>query len=226
MGFVTTPTEVTTAITDAFLGLLTLISAGYLFQFRRFNTRKILLWFWIMLFLAMGSILGVFVHGFLLLPVIYNLLWFLLYLSLGLAVGLFVVNATYDRWGLRTSRIMLPFMIVAGCIFSIVTQIIPGNFIVFIVYEGLGMLFALGVYLWLVLVERTSGALLITCGILVTIVAAIAQTIHTIKFTVIWQFNYNGLFHVIQMVGIVLLVAGVRRAILPHTVSNVSAVQQ
>src|SRR5436309_7550095 len=126
MELVTVPTELTTAATDACLGLLALISASYLFRFREFNSWKILLWCWIMLLLTFGSILGVLVHGFKLALTVHNLLWFPLYLSLGLAVGLFVVSATYDGWGLFISRLALPFMIVVGCIFSIVAQLIAG----------------------------------------------------------------------------------------------------
>jgi len=213
MELVTVPTELTTAATDACLALLALASAGYLYHFRRLNSWKILLWCWIMCLLALGSILGVFVHGFKLTPSIVNLLWYPLYLSLALAVALFVTNATYDGWGLRASRRILPFVLIAGCVFTIVAQLIVGNFLLFILYEGVAMLYALGVYLWLVISRQLPGASLITCGILLTIIAAIAQTINSIAFTVIWQFNNNGLFHLIQMVGIVFLVVGVRRSV-------------
>lgn len=213
MQLVTDPTELTTAATDACLALLALASAGYLYHFQRLNPWKILLWCCIMIFLALGSILGVFVHGFKLAPATFNLLWFPLYLSLALAVALFVANATYDGWGLPASRRILPFVLFAGCVFTIVAQLIVSNFLFFILYEGVAMLFALGVYLWLAISRQAPGAFLISCGILLTIAAAVAQTIHSIEFTVIWQFNYNGLFHLIQMAGIVVVVVGVRRSV-------------
>ena len=211
MQFVTVQTELTTAATDVFLALLALVSAAYLYHFRRLNPWKILLWCWIMSLLALGSLLGAFVHGFKLSSTIFNVLWFPLYLSLALAVALFVIIATYDGWGLPASRRTLPFVLIAGCVFTIVLQY-TGNFLLFILYEGVAMLFALGVYLWLVIMRKLPGAALITCGILLTIIAAIVQTNYSIKFTVIWQFDNNGLFHLIQMAGIVFLVAGVRRS--------------
>ena len=227
MQFVAIPTELTTAATDACLALLALASAGYLSRFYRRDSWKILLWCWIMVLLALSSILGVLVHGFKLAPTIHNVLWLPLYVSLALTVALFAANAIYDGWGLSASRRVLPFLLVAGCVFSIIAQLLAGDFLIFILYEGVAMLFALGVYLWLVISRRLSGASLITCGILFTIIAAIVQTIHSIAFTVIWQFNNNGLFHLIQMVGIVFLVAGVRRSVvLPGTVGNFSPVQQ
>jgi hypothetical protein len=180
-----------------------------------------------MFLLALGSILGVLVHGFKLAPTIHDLLEFPLYLSLALAVALFAANATYDGWGLSASRRILPFLFIAGCVFSIVAQLIAGDFLIFILYEGAAMLFALGVYLWLVISRRLPGASFITCGILLTIIAAIVQTIHSIAFTVIWQFNNNGLFHLVQMIGILFLVAGVRRSVLlSGIVRNFSTVQQ
>jgi hypothetical protein len=214
MEFVTAQTELTTAATDACLALLALVSASYLFRFRRLNSWKILLWCSILALLALGSVLGVVVHGFKLAPTTFNLLWFPLYLSLALAVALFVTIATYDGWGLSASRRILPFVLLAGCVFTVIAQLIVNNFLFFILYEGLAMLFALGVYLWLAISRRLPGVALITCGILLTILAAVAQTIHSIVFTVIWQFNYNGLFHLIQMVGIVFLVAGARSSVL------------
>ena len=226
MELVTIPTELTTAATDACLALLALASAGYLYRFQRLNSWKIPLWCWIMFLLALGSILGVFVHGFKLAPTIVNVLWFPLYLSLAWAVALFVTNATYDGWGLSASRRILPFVLIAGGVFAIIAQLIASDFLLFILYEGVAMLFALGVYLWLVIAKRLPGASLITCGILFTITAAIVQTIHSIVFTVIWQFNYNGLFHLIQMVGIVFVVVGVRRSVvLPGKVGKFSTVQ-
>ncbi len=213
MQLVTVPTELTTAATDGGLALLALFSAGYLYRFHHRDSWKILLWCAIMVLLALGSILGVLVHGFELAPTIDNVLWFPLYLSLGLAVALFVVSALYDSWGLFASRRALPFMLVAGGAFTLVAQLLVHDFLIFILYEGIAMLFALGVYLWLTIFRRSPGALFITCGILVTILAALVQTIHSIAFTLIWQFNNNGLFHLIQMVGIVLLVAGVRKAV-------------
>jgi hypothetical protein len=214
MQLVTVPTELTTAATDGFLALLALASAGYLYRSHRLDPWKILLWCGIMVLLALGSILGVLVHGFELAPTVHDVLWFPLYLSLALAVALFVVAAPYDGWGLSTSRRAVPLMLVAAGAFTLVAQLLVRDFLIFILYEGIAMLFALGVYLWLTIVRRSPGAFLITCGILVTILAALLQTIHSIAFTLIWQFNYNGLFHLIQLVGIVFLVAGVRKAVL------------
>jgi hypothetical protein len=48
-------------------------------------------------------------------------------------------------------------------------------------------------------------------GILVTIIAAVIQAIHTIKVIFIWQFDHNGIFHIVQMIGVVFLYKGLEK---------------
>jgi hypothetical protein len=213
MELVTAQNELTAAATDACLAVVALASAAYLYRLRKRNSWKIMVWCSVLFLLALGSFLGVFVHGFKLSSSVFNVLWILLYLSLALAVAFFATSATYDGWGLSASRRVLPFVFIAGCAFTIVLHQ-TGNFLLFILYEGVAMLFALGVYLWLVIMRKLPGAFLITCGILLTIIAAIVQTDYGIKFTIIWQFDNNGLFHFIQMIGVVFVALGVRRSVL------------
>ncbi|MGH8658414.1 MAG: DUF6962 family protein, partial [Gammaproteobacteria bacterium] len=46
-----------------------------------------------------------------------------------------------------------------------------------------------------------------------TIVAAAFQANRNIELTLIWTFDHNGVFHLIQMTGLVALVAGLRAAL-------------
>jgi hypothetical protein len=48
-------------------------------------------------------------------------------------------------------------------------------------------------------------------GILITIAAAGVQAGKLFAFTLIWPFDHNGAYHLIQMAGIVLIVAGLRK---------------
>jgi hypothetical protein len=48
-----------------------------------------------------------------------------------------------------------------------------------------------------------------TGGIALSIIAAVIQATGSIGFTLIWEFDHNGVFHLVQMPGIVLLAAGV-----------------
>jgi hypothetical protein len=51
-------------------------------------------------------------------------------------------------------------------------------------------------------------------GVLITIIAAVVQAGKAVRVTVLWEFDYNGLFHLIQITGVIVLTAGLRLALL------------
>lgn len=212
--FIDKPVEQTTAATDAVLALMALAAVFYILQIGQQQPWKAQLWAWAFGLLALASILGTIAHGFQLADATRALIWHPLYLSLGLLVALFMVGAIYDVWGQAVARRALPLMLVVGAVFFGITLLWPDTFTVFIVYEGVAMLFALGSYIWLAWQGRLDGAWWMVAGILVTMVAAGAQANKAILFTLIWQFNYNGAYHLIQMAGIALLLVGLRTALL------------
>jgi TctA family transporter len=81
---------------------------------------------------------------------------------------------------------------------------------VFVVYEAIAMLFALVVYVVLAARETLRGAAMMAAGVLVSIVAAAVQATGAVRFTLIWDFDHNGAFHLIQMVGLLFLLIGLR----------------
>ncbi len=46
-------------------------------------------------------------------------------------------------------------------------------------------------------------------GILLSLLAAAVQTRGTVAFTLIWPFDHNGVFHLIQLLGLVALLWGI-----------------
>jgi hypothetical protein len=95
-----------------------------------------------------------------------------------------------------------------GCGFFAVTRIFPGIFFVFIIYEGLALLFALAAYSWMASRGTLDGAVLMAAGVLVSLMAAGIQAVKKIKLKLIWVFDHNGIFHLVQGLGLVLLVMG------------------
>jgi hypothetical protein len=172
------------------------------------------LWTWIFGLLALSAALGAIVHGFKMSAKINALLWQPLNLTLGLTVGFFVVAVTYDLWGPPVVRWTLPLMIGVGLAFFAVTRIFPGTFLVFVVYQIAAMFFALVAYGWLAISQQLTGAGLMAAGILVTMLAAGVQVVKSVSFTFIWKFDHNGAYHLIQMLGLILLTAGLRAAFL------------
>jgi hypothetical protein len=55
---------------------------------------------------------------------------------------------------------------------------------------------------------------LMAAGVLVTIIAAAIQASGSVSLTLIWPFDHNGLYHLVHMVGALLLLAGLRAALL------------
>ena len=205
------PTEQTTAITDLILAVLAVGCAVYLNRIGDLARWKTNLWTAVLAFLAAAAALGAAVHGFQMAPAFQALLWHPIKLFLGLLVALFIVAAVYDIRGEAAARRLLPVMVLVGVGFFGITLIWPGRFLVFIVYEILAMLFALAGYIWLAGRGRLRGAWLMTGGILTTIAAAGVQAGRLLAFTLIWPFDHNGVYHLIQMAGIALIAAGLRK---------------
>lgn len=213
MSFINIPTEQTTAVTDAILAVIAIAGAVYLYRISQKSRWKTTLWIWLFVLLAISAILGTIIHGLEMPKVFKTLLWHPLYLSLGLLVGMFMVAVIYDIWGKAAARQALPIMAVVSVGFFGTTLIWRDNFLVFIIYEAVVMLFALGGYIWVTCRGHLEGAWLMALGIFVTIIAAGIQASKAFSFTFIWSFDHNGIFHLLQMVGIVLLAAGLRRAL-------------
>ena len=197
--------------------MLALGCVFHLLQIGQPDPWKAGLWAWAFGLLALAATLGTVAHGFKMSEATNLLFWQPLNLALGLVIALFVVGVIYDIWGLAAAQSALPIMLVVGVAFFGVTLLFPGIFLVFIFYEAVAMLFALGAYSWLTTTGRLPGAGWMAAGVLVTIIAAAVQATWDGKaqpLTFIWQFDQNGLYHIIQIVGVALLLAGLRAALL------------
>jgi len=197
--------ERVTAMTDIFMGLLAAYAASQLAQFSGFKSD---VWAWTFGLLAFSSFLGAVAHGFEMTQKTNDRLWMPINLSLGLALGLFVVGALFDLGGEALARKSMPLMLVVGFGFFLVTVWKPGTFMTFIAYEAVAMLFALGAYVYLLFEGSLSNAGWMVAGIFVTILAAVIQATGKAGKAIFWYFDNNGVFHLIQMIGIVLLLIG------------------
>jgi hypothetical protein len=199
------PFERMTAVTDIFMGLLSAYAAIQLVQLSGFKSD---VWAWTFGLLAFSSFLGAIAHGFEMTPKVNDRIWMPINLSLGLVIGLFVVGALFDLSGAVLAGKSLPLMLVIGFGFFLVTVWKPGTFMTFIAYEAVAMLFALGVYVYLLFTSTLPGVEWMVAGIFVTILAAVIQATGKAGNAIFWYFDNNGVFHLIQMIGIGLLMAG------------------
>jgi len=209
MGLNSIPAELTTAATDAVLAVLALVCIRWLAVRRSADPEKVTLWVLVLALLAVASALGAVAHGFDLSADTLWMLWQPLFLSLGLVVALFVVAAVYDGFGPAAARRLLIPALVVGAAFYLVTLVFPGTFMVFVLYEAVAMLVALVLYVRLAIRDREKWAWLMVLGIGLNIVAAGIQASGTVRLDLGVPFDHNGVFHLVQMVAIVVLVAGV-----------------
>jgi hypothetical protein len=203
------PAEQATAATDiilalvAFGGVLFLqwppVDAGGLWRIHVWSTAIGLI--------GLAATLGAVAHGLIFKAITHNRIWRVLNLALAFAVSLFVVGVINDLYGCAAARKTLPFMLAAGLGFYLTTLIYPGIFFLFIVYEGLALLFSLGAYLFLS-VAGEPGAGLMASGVLLSIIAAGLQARKSIAVTLIWKFDHNGIYHIVQTIGLLFLIAG------------------
>jgi len=207
------PTELTTAATDAILALVALYCIRLLGARRSADPAKVTLWILVLALLAVASVLGAVAHGFDLSSDTIYLLWQPLFLSLGLVVALFVVAAAHDGLGPATARrLLIPALVVGAC-FYLVTLLFPGTFLVFVLYEAVAMLLALGLYVRLALQTGERWAWLMVLGIALNIAAAGIQASGTVRLNLGVPLDHNGVFHLVQMVAIVVLVVGVGKSL-------------
>jgi hypothetical protein len=209
MKLVEDPAEQTTAVTDIILSLVA-FGGVLLLQWSPGNSGELWrmhIWSTAIGLIGLSAALGALAHGLILKPTFHNRISLVLNLALAFAVSLFVVGVINDLFSYELAKKALPFMLAAGLGFYLTTLNFPGIFFVFIVFEGLALLFSLGAYIFLAATGEP-GAGLMACGVLLSIIAAGLQTRKSILITLIWKFDHNGIYHLVQTLGLVLLIAG------------------
>lgn len=219
--FIDIPTEQTTAITDLILTMLAIAMIVSLLK-TGLNRDKLKTRIWVGAFgfLAFAAFMGFLAHGFQMSVQLNRILWQPLNLSLGLAIAFFVIGVMHDYMGNKVPNWFSPLIIFIAVAFYLFTLLQPGSFFVFIIYESIAMLFSLVIYIILAIRKKLKGAWLMAAGILITIVAAAIQASGAVFINLIWQFDFNGVFHLVQMIGLVFLWQGLRAALLALPVSN------
>jgi len=145
MKFISNPAETTTAVTDIMLALVAFGSIVFLrnLQLNSTGLWKINIWSAAIGLIGLAAALGATAHGLVLPRAFHRRIWLALNMALSLAISLFVVGVVYDLWGFEISLTTLPILLIAGLGFYLTTLIYPGIFFLFIVYEGVALVFAL-----------------------------------------------------------------------------------
>jgi hypothetical protein len=213
MQLIESPTERTTAATDALLAALALRYAAELVGYRRLHPWKAWIWAGVFGSVGVAGALGAVVHGLHMPEGRRAVLWRPLTLILGVTVALFADGAAGDLLGERAARRALPGLLLGALAFYALSQRLQRGFLVFIIYEAVAMLFALGAYARLAQGGRLGGAQQMAAGVLLSILAAAAQA-SSLRLTILGApFDHNGIFHIVQIAGLPLLAAGLRASL-------------
>lgn len=208
------PTEQTTAFTDLILGLV--VVGVFISIFRlpgNTSGTKTRIWLSMFAFLGVASFVGTFAHGFAMSHQLNFYLWQPINLTLGLVIAMFVAATIFDIWGPAAYRKTQLVLIGVAIIFYGTTLLIPGTFLTFIVYEAGAMLFALAGYFYLAVKNKMAGAWWFVAGILITIIAAVIQAVGKNGVVIFLGLDHNGVFHLIQLFGVLALLNGFKRSI-------------
>lgn len=213
-----TACEQTTAITDAVLAIQAIAIRFYLGRVPTRQTFHAGIWSWILTLLAIASLLGAVAHGFEMSASMNATLWMPLYLALGGSVALFAVAAVSQTGNDELARRCLPFAVGVSAVFFALTQFWTDSFILFIIYEAVTMVVVLVLYVSCIWRPRARrGAVVLAMGVLVGLAAIVVDTQHTLRFTCIWTFDNHGVFHLVQMLSLILLSIGLHQS---HTNSE------
>jgi hypothetical protein len=210
--FTDSPTEMTTAITDVILAAQ---SAAAIYVIRRKTVTRPMwtqVWAWVFALLSIASLIGAAAHGLEMAASIESAIWSPAYLALGLTMALFVIAAITMSVGHEKSRrFLLPAVMVAFAFFTI-TQIWSDSFLLFVIYECIAMAVSLTLYTMCFWQRKAKGSGYLATGVLVGILAAVIDTQKTIHVALIWEFNNHGVFHLVQMIRLLLLTIGLYRS--------------
>lgn len=206
--------ERVTAVTDFMMAVVAFIGVVQIRRLHHLATWKVDLRTAIYGLFIFAAVMGTYHHGLQLSETAYNNSWTAIFLSLGIMVGLFVVGVAFDLFGVALARKLLPVMVVVALAFFGYSWTQGQDFSLFIMYEALALLSAMLGYAWLAF-RRRPGGLAMALGVLITIVAAGVQATGAISYTLIVPFDHNANYHIIQIVGVLFLTAGITQSVRP-----------
>ena len=220
--FIESATERTTAATDLILAFEFLLFAIF-FVTSASDNKRAASWSISFLLLAGAFLIGAVAHGIQMSEKTNMLLWLLLAgcSAFGLA---HLVSASVGEWKRAWYKKSVIGMSLAAIIF-VGTTVKLSSFTIYVVFILITM--ALVSLLNAMCFEKSGNKkhLLIISGAVITAIASLVQLIKSIHFTIIWEFDYNGAFHLIQMLagsflglGIIGLLRSVRSEI--HTIDH------
>jgi len=214
MILVKSPTELTTSATDLFLAIECVIIMIVLWRVPAGDRWRTSLWSWVFGLLTFSSFLGAVAHGLNLKASIREALFVPIFLGLGAVVALLAAGALFDWYGRDRAKRFLWLSVAVTIIFFVLGRFFSGSLILLVIIEALAILFALAVYSFLAVTHRLKGSAVISLAILLSLAAAGVQA-NPVSMKILFPFDHNGIFHLIEIAALAMLGWGLRSGMKP-----------
>ena len=209
----TTGYEITTAATNLFNAVITVILMIDIFRMKGPAVRKYVWGASFGLFLLV-CLLGTYAHGVQLSDAARSRTWDILYIVMAFMAASLAVSVLYEIHGPACLKKAVPAFAASAVVFVILRQMfssyVPNDFVLFLIYCG-GILIFLIIKLFLARREKPHMVIGLW-GIGTLIAASVLQNVKAIQFHLIWDFNYNAVYHLVTLISVVLMYCFVKRA--------------
>jgi hypothetical protein len=214
MILIESPTELTTSATDLLLGIECVFIIIVLRRAPAVDRLRTFLWCGVFGLLAFSSFLGVVAHGLDLPASTRKALFMPIFLCLGVTVALFPAGALLEWRGRDKAAPLLWFSVAVSIILFVPGWLFPRALILFVIYEALAIVGALAVYSFLAVTRRLKGSAFISLAVLLSLAAAGVQA-SQVSMRILFPFDHNGIFHLIDMAALAMLGWGLRIGMKP-----------
>ena len=207
----TLDTERTTAATDALLAVVAGFGAAAVAATQA-DPWRAGLWSWALALLAGAAAAGAIIHGLRPSRFWSSVLWGTVFAAIGLDIPVILLAALYDLLGREP---IIWIAAIGGPLFLVFYAVAlrrRPRFSEIVPFEAASATAALVIYIVLAARGGLPGAVWIAAGLGASIVAGGVQALYRGRVRLLWTFDHNGLFHLIQIAGVVLMVLGLIRA--------------
>lgn len=209
----TTGYEITTAATNLFNAVITVILMIDVFRMKGPAARKYVWGASFGLFLLV-CLLGTYAHGVQLLDAARSRTWDILYIVMAFMAASLAVSVLYEIHGPACLKKAVPAFAASAVVFVILRKMfssyVPNDFVLFLIYCG-GILIFLIIKLFLARSEKPH-MIIGLWGIGALIAASVLQNVKSIQFHLIWDFNYNAVYHLVTLIFVILMYFFLKRA--------------
>lgn len=215
MILIKSPTELTTSATDLFLAIECVFILIVLWRAPAGDPWRTSLWCWVFGLLAFSSFIGAVAHGMDMQASRREALFLPIFLCLGVVIALFVAGALYDLHGRDMAKGLIWLSVALTGIFFVLIQLFDRALILFIIIEALAIIGTLAIYAYLAFTHRLKGSEWISLAILLSLIAIGVQA-SKVSMKILFPFDHNGIFHLMEMVALAMLGWGLRIGMKPY----------